>query len=60
MSKKTEYKQKNEQYMLDLQNKEGIHKFAEPIAPCSDQRDDGWFWVFEKNLQSSFLYNKKS
>ena len=31
MSKKTEYKQKNEQYMLDLQNKEGIHKLPKGI-----------------------------
>lgn len=31
MSKKTEYKLKNEQYMLDLQNKEGIHKLPKRI-----------------------------
>ena len=31
MSKKTEYKQKNERFMLDLQNKEGIHKLPKGI-----------------------------
>ena len=31
MSKKTEYKLKNEQYMLDLQNKDGIHKLLKGI-----------------------------
>ena len=31
MSKKTEYKLKNEQYMLDLQNKNGIHKLLKGI-----------------------------
>ena len=31
MSKKTEYKLKNERYMLDLQNKEGIYKLPKGI-----------------------------